>query len=125
MNRLSHLLIVVSIGLFAAACSDPESSTETAKQDPFAHLTAEEQETFRQGQARAHSCAACHGPMGISRNRMYPSIAGLTEAELKQALLDYRSGERTNPLMSPQARGLSDEDIELLAAYYPLLSTAR
>lgn len=121
MNRLARLLIVVSFGLFAAACTDPGSVTETDRPDPFAHLTAEEQKTFQQGQARANSCAACHGPMGISRNRMYPSIAGLTEAELKQALLDYRSGERVNPLMSPQARGLSDEDIELLAAYYALL----
>ncbi|MCH8537076.1 MAG: cytochrome c [Alkalimonas sp.] len=123
MNQLVRLLIFVSIGILAAACSDPDNATEAARPDPFAHLTAEQQEILQQGQARANSCAACHGPQGISRNRMYPSIVGLSESEFKQALLDYRTGERTNPLMSPQARGLSDEDIELLAAYYALLSS--
>lgn len=117
-----RLLILLSGSLFILACSEPDTAPQQAAVEPWAHLTAAEKDIMRQGQARASSCAACHGPMGISRNRMYPSIAGIPEAELKQALLDYRSGARTNPLMSPQARGLSDEDIELLASYYALLS---
>jgi hypothetical protein len=47
MNRLAHLLIFVSIGLFATACSDPGSVTESDRPDPFAHLTAEEQEALQ------------------------------------------------------------------------------
>lgn len=116
------LLILLSCSLFMLACTDPTTSSTQVNHDPFAHLTEAERKRLQLGQARANSCAACHGPQGISRNRMYPSIAGLSEQELKQALLDYRSGARTNPLMSPQARGLSDDDIELLAAYYGLLN---
>ena len=118
----TRLLILLSSSLFILACSEPNPVSEQAAADPFAHLTTAQKEIVQQGRARATSCAACHGPMGISRNRMYPSIAGMSEAEMRQALLDYRSGTRTNPLMSPQARGLSDADIELLASYYALLN---
>jgi cytochrome c553 len=117
-----RLLILLSSSLFMLACSEPNQLSEQTPADPFAHLSSEQKAVLQQGQARANSCAACHGPMGISRHRMYPSIAGLSESEMKQALQDYRSGARTNPLMSPQARGLSDDDIELLSAYYGLLS---
>ena len=31
---------------------------------------------------------------------------------------DYRDGRRTDPVMAPMAQGLTDEDIENLAAFY-------
>ncbi|MEE2002867.1 c-type cytochrome [Alkalimonas sp. MEB108] len=118
MNQCIRLLIFVSIGLLAAACSEPAKVTETAKPDPWAALSEQERELLRHGEARARSCAACHGPQGISRNRMYPSIAGMSAEEMTAALLAYRSGDIVNPLMSPQARGLSDDDIAALAFYF-------
>ncbi|MDP4530436.1 c-type cytochrome [Alkalimonas delamerensis] len=123
MNRLHSLLIFVSIGLLAA-CSEPASQSEAPPQDPFAQLSESERELVRHGEARARSCAACHGPQGISRNRMYPSIAGLPSERMSELLEAYRNGDKSNPLMSPQARGLSDQDIEALAAYYALLPAA-
>ncbi|MCC5825613.1 cytochrome c [Alkalimonas sp.] len=118
MNQLSRLLIFVTFGVFVAACSDPATITETAKPDPWAALSDSERELLRHGEARARSCAACHGPQGISRNRMYPSIAGMSAKDMTTTLQAYRSGEIVNPLMSPQARGLSDEDIAALAFYF-------
>ena len=73
------------------------------------------------GKAKAAVCAACHGANGISRQALYPSLAGLPEVQLAEALQQYRDGSRKHALMSPQARGLTDDDIALLAAYYALL----
>ncbi|WP_423187743.1 c-type cytochrome [Alishewanella sp. d11] len=81
----------------------------------------EQQQLLQQGSQRARSCAACHGPQGISRQALYPSLAGQPAEQLAQALREYRDGTRKNALMSPQARGLTEADIELLAAFYALL----
>jgi cytochrome c553 len=48
-------------------------------------------------------------------------LAGKSEAEQVQALEDYKSGKRANPIMKSMAASLSDKDIEDLAAYYSSL----
>ena len=37
---------------------------------------------------------------------------------MEKALRDYRDGRRTNAIMAPMAAGLSNQDIEDLAAWY-------
>ena len=76
------------------------------------------------GKAKATTCAACHGAQGISGNLPGPNLAGQREAYLVDALKAYRTGARDNPLMGPLAKGLSDSDIENLAAYFSGLSCA-
>ena len=70
------------------------------------------------GEAKAKVCAACHGADGNSAIPVNPSLAGQNYTYLVQALKDYRSGARNNPIMKGQAAGLSDEDIVNLAKYY-------
>lgn len=71
------------------------------------------------GEARAASCAACHGPGGVSHSpAMFPTIAGIEAERMVELLQAYRSGEKNNPMMMPQAQGLSDQDILDLAAYF-------
>ena len=70
------------------------------------------------GQEKSAVCAACHGPDGNSANPEWPSIAGQHENFLAAQLKAFRDGERENPLMSPMAIGLSDQDILDLAAFY-------
>ena len=74
------------------------------------------------GKAKAVTCAGCHGPEGISTNPMWPSLAGQKEQYLAKQMRDFRDGKRHNPVMSPMAQGLSDQDIENLAAYYSSLN---
>ena len=74
------------------------------------------------GQAKAATCAACHGAQGIGGNLPGPNLAGQHEPYLVDALKAYRTGARDNPLMGPLAKGLSDADIENLAAYFSSLS---
>jgi cytochrome c553 len=70
------------------------------------------------GQEKSAVCAACHGPDGNSALPEWPSIAGQHENFLAAQLRAFRDGERQNPLMSPMAIGLSDQDIQDLAAFY-------
>ena len=73
------------------------------------------------GKAKAHACSACHGLQGISTNPVWPNLAGQHAAYLAIALKAYRDGRRVDPLMTPMARPLSDQDIADLAAYFSSL----
>lgn len=71
------------------------------------------------GERISTTCVACHGPGGVSQiPSMYPSLAGRDAEELALLLAEFREGERQEPQMSPQAQGLSDQDIKDLAAYF-------
>lgn len=69
------------------------------------------------GKAKYASCAGCHGPNGKSASPAFPTLAGKDVATITTALHDFKSGKRNNPMMSPQAKGLSDADIDNLAAF--------
>jgi cytochrome c553 len=73
------------------------------------------------GKAKSVTCAGCHGANGVSTNPMWPSLAGQKAYYLAKQLRDFRDGKRHNPVMAPMAKGLSDQDIENLAAYYSSL----
>lgn len=70
------------------------------------------------GKEKAQLCAACHGADGNSPSPVWPKLAGQHEEYLIKQLWDFRDGKRENAQMSPMAAGLSDQDIEDLAAYY-------
>ncbi|MCM0044347.1 MAG: cytochrome c [Burkholderiaceae bacterium] len=70
------------------------------------------------GKAKAAQCAACHGANGIAVLPDAPHLAGQNEIYLVKALKDYRSGARKHEQMSVMAKGLSDKDIDNLAAWY-------
>ena len=72
------------------------------------------------GKAKAATCAGCHGASGegVGTN---PALKGKSEAELLQALKDYKSGKRANAVMKALAASLGDQDMANLAAYYASL----
>lgn len=70
------------------------------------------------GQAKSATCVACHGTDGNSVNPEWPNLAGQHPSYLAKQLRAFRDGQRENVLMSPMAMGLSDQDIEDLAAYF-------
>ena len=69
------------------------------------------------GKAKAAACAGCHGANGEGKGA-YPALAGRSDAEFVQALHDYKSGKRPNPIMKSFATPLGDQDMANLAAYY-------
>ncbi len=70
------------------------------------------------GKQKSQACQACHGVDGNADNPIYPRLAGQYETYLLQALRDYKSGARKNPIMAGMVAALSDEDMKDLAAYY-------
>jgi cytochrome c553 len=70
------------------------------------------------GKALAKNCAACHGETGISANPAWPNFAGQKAGYLVNVLKAFRGGLRKDPMMAGVVRGLSDTDINNLAAYY-------
>ena len=67
-------------------------------------------------------CVGCHGIPGYKTAypEVYhvPKLGGQTPTYIVNALKAYRSGERNHPSMRGIAAGLSDKDMEELAAYY-------
>ncbi len=70
------------------------------------------------GQEKSKTCAACHGPQGNSTNPQFPKLAGQYESYLLHALKSYKNGSRKNGIMNGMVAGLSDQDMEDLAAYF-------
>ena len=83
-------------------------------------LARPSQESIGRGATLAQRCAICHGPTGVSRADS-PNLAGQYASVIYKQLLDFRSGARTNAVMSPFAQNLSDQDIADVAAYYAYL----
>lgn len=70
------------------------------------------------GQAKAAPCVACHGVNGNSVNPEWPNLAGQHESYIKRQLQAFKDDERQNPLMTPMAKPLSEQDMADLGAYY-------
>jgi len=54
----------------------------------------------------------------VSANVLWPNLAGQKFAYPVKQLKALRDGTRKDPMMAPMAAGLSDEDINNLAAYF-------
>lgn len=74
------------------------------------------------GKAASATCTSCHGAEGVSAAALYPHIGGQYESYLLRSLRRYKSGERQNAIMQGMVAGLSDDDMENLAAYYASLT---
>jgi len=76
------------------------------------------------GKSKAVLCAACHGANGMATIPSYPNLAGQNEPYLVAAMKAYKNKERNggmSAVMQGQAAGLSDTDMENLAAYFSSL----
>ena len=65
------------------------------------------------GELYMMDCRRCHGPTGKGL-ASYPKLTGHSADHLIDRLERYRAGERigpNTPLMAPQAKKLSDDDI--------------
>ena len=70
-------------------------------------------------EAKVQSCAVCHGQNGMPIDpRAIPIIWGQERSYLFKQLRNYRNGERESPIMSPIAKGLAEEDLRKIAAYF-------
>ena len=70
------------------------------------------------GQAKAAMCAGCHGMDGNSMNPAWPKLAGQRAVQLRKQLYDFKSGDRSDPMMGGVVAGLEDSDIADLAEWF-------
>lgn len=63
-------------------------------------------------------CNRCHGVNGNSTDPRLPMLASQRVEYLQKALLDYRAHTRQSSEMAAMAAGLSENDIDNLAAFY-------
>lgn len=73
------------------------------------------------------SCASCHG-MKAQGQGMFPKLAGLSTERIKTTLVAFKAGDMATlkkeglggpnyAIMAPNAAGLSEQDMDNLAAY--------
>lgn len=105
MKKLTLILCALLVSHLAYAS---ESATEAAA--PVGDAAA--------GKTKATTCAACHGTDGNSAIAEYPNIAGQHANYIVAQLKDFKAGDRQNPLMSPMAAPLSEQDMLDLAAFF-------
>lgn len=70
------------------------------------------------GEAKSAICAACHGVDGNSMVATWPKLAGQHEPYLARQIRLIKSGARPVPEMAGIVPGLSDQDIDDLAAFF-------
>ena len=72
------------------------------------------------GKGLTYTCRGCHGVTGYKNaypNYHVPKLGGQSETFLRNALLEYRSGNRKHPTMQAQAEGYSEQQIADIAAF--------
>jgi cytochrome c553 len=106
---MPHLLRhAIRLSLVAAA----SAPLAAAAQDPNA------------GRNLAANCFTCHGTNGNSVDGVPPSLAGRDRGELFQTMKDFQTGKRPSTVMQQQAKGYSDVQLQLIAAYFAAQKSA-
>ncbi len=73
------------------------------------------------GKTKAATCMGCHGiPSYINAYPTYhvPRLGGQHAQYLVSALQAYKAGQRSHSTMQAQAKSLSDQDMEDIAAFF-------
>jgi len=100
MRLFRYVFLAVAPFLVAAVCVTPAVAAEPAP-------------------GPAAACEGCHGPSGDRPTSPdTPRLAGQAYDYLVQALSQYRSGGRSNPIMGAMAAPLSDAQIAALSRYF-------
>lgn len=73
---------------------------------------------IKAGKKKAGMCNVCHGKNGLATNPEAPNLAGESAIYIEKQLVAFRSGERQHRQMTIIAKGLKDDDIKNMAAWY-------
>jgi cytochrome c553 len=116
MNR-AFLPFVKSLFVAMLAVSSIAYAAEE-KKAPKADL-AKGETLYTNGDASRNiiACVSCHGAAGNSSIVQNPKLAAQHEAYIYKQLLDFKTPQRNNPVMSPIAKAMTDEDMKNISAY--------
>jgi cytochrome c553 len=71
---------------------------------------------------KLETCAACHGPNGISPNQDVPSLAAQPDIFTQWQLVYMRDGTRKVEAMEAVVKDMTDSDIRFYGSYFASLS---
>lgn len=116
MNR-AFLPSVKSVFVVMAAVSSIAFAAEekaAPKADP-----ARGEAIYTKGDASRNivACVSCHGAAGNSTIAQNPKLAAQHEAYTYKQLVDFKTPQRNNAIMTPIAKGLSEEEMKNIASY--------
>jgi cytochrome c553 len=111
-----------SKGQACTACHNPHSPLFSNAGDPISAAGSTGIVDVTAGKKLSATCAACHGPDGVSAVAMFPNLACQKQPYLIGALTEYQSGKRANPIMDGVAKSLTTADIQNVAAYFAGMS---
>jgi cytochrome c553 len=100
-------------GLACSPSAAPQTAPQTASPPAAAGVLTVAQ--------RAEVCLGCHGTAGRAANPLMPSISGQPRQFIATELFQFREGHRKSELMSPMAAGLSNTEMNELAAFFSAL----
>ena len=109
--RVHEMMSVVAAGL-----SDQQIADVAAWYG--SHTATAELPAGADPEAAPELCVSCHGVNGIAVLEDAPNLAGETNIYIDTQLKAFRTGKRTNEIMSPIAADLSDEDMRAYADWY-------
>ncbi|WP_431476430.1 c-type cytochrome [Massilia eburnea] len=83
-----------------------------------ATLPAMAADAIQPGARLTASCTGCHGTNGATQGNALPPLAGQPKDQLLAALKDFKTGKRPATIMTQLAKGYTDEQLEIMAAYF-------
>ena len=129
---VSRLRACTAALMMGAACVSAHSEStrdmqvRTARSIPSAETAAKRLVTPALGgnardglKVAIQKCQACHGIDGNSANfKDYPKLSAQLQGYLYLQLVNFATGERRHPVMSPMVAGLTNTDFLNLSAHY-------
>jgi cytochrome c553 len=97
MNQISRL---AALGLWLAVA-------------PLAHA-----QDANLGRNLAASCANCHGTNGQVKGDTVKPLAGVSADKIIASINDYKSGAQPATIMHQIAKGYTDNQLKLIAAFF-------
>ncbi len=116
MNGIAKLVAVVALALPATAFTGLASAAEQAavKADP-----AKGETLYTQGapDRNVPACLSCHGANGNSGAAVNPKLAAQHPEYTDKQLANFKAKVRNNPIMTPIAAQLTDQEMRDVGAY--------
>ncbi len=116
--QLKTFAITALAAAILAGCAAPQPAEKAAAKPAAAKPAPPKVISGASGPMLASTCEGCHGTDGVSNGPATPSIAGMSEDYLTEAMEEFRDGDTKSTIMGRVAKGYTDEEIEAMSVYY-------
>ncbi len=122
MRLKTFAVSALAAAVLVGCAAQQPAEKATAKAAPAAKAAAKKAPvktlSGASGAMLASTCEGCHGTAGNSDGPATPSIAGMSEDYLVEAMEEFRDGDTQSTIMGRVAKGYSDEEIAMMSAHF-------